>query len=125
MPDETDKRDVLLHEEELVVDRETGERGSVRIRKVVDTDHVDEEAPVLVEQAEITHVAANEDDSGEVETLPDGTISIPVVEEELVVTRQLVVRERVLVRRVAVEEARRVEADLRRERLEIDGERVD
>ena len=31
-------------------------------------------------------------DSGEVETLPDGSISIPVFEEQLVITKRLVVR---------------------------------
>ena len=54
------------------------------------------------------------------ETLPDGSISIPVFEEQLVVTKRLVVRERVIVRKHTVYEEQVVTADLRRERLEVE-----
>ena len=49
-----------------------------------------------------------------------GSISIPMIEEELVVTTRAVVRERVIIRKRAVEEARVVEADLRRERVDVE-----
>ena len=61
-----------------------------------------------------------EGDSGEVETLPDGSLSIPVFEEQIVVEKRLVVRERVVVRRTTVYEEQVVAADLRRERVEIE-----
>jgi stress response protein YsnF len=54
-----------------------------------------------------------------VETLPDGSVSIPVFEEQIVVTKRLVVRERVIVRKHTVYEDHVVTADLRRERLEV------
>ena len=60
-------------------------------------------------------------DSGEIEYSEDGTISIPVLEEELVVTKRVVVRERIIVRRGVETIRQRVDAELRRERVEIEG----
>lgn len=57
-------------------------------------------------------------DSGEVEYLPDGSISIPIIEEELVVTKRLVVRERIIIRKEHDVRHQRIEAELRREVLE-------
>lgn len=57
-------------------------------------------------------------DSGEIEYLDDGSVSIPIIDEELVVYKRLVVRERVIVRKDAEIEHRRIETELRRERLE-------
>lgn len=59
-------------------------------------------------------------DSGEVEYLPDGSVSIPVIEEELVCEKRPVVRERIVVRKETVTEERVVEADLRREQITVD-----
>jgi hypothetical protein len=47
-------------------------------------------------------------------------VRVPIVEEELVVERRPVVKEVVVIRKRAVEEQHVVEADLRRERLEVD-----
>lgn len=56
------------------------------------------------------------------ETLPDGSVSIPVLEEELVVSKRMVVRERIIIRKRTVSEEQPIEAELRRERLEIDSD---
>ena len=61
-------------------------------------------------------------DSGEVETLPDGSISIPILEEELVVTKRVVVRERLIVHKDSEVEHRTIGAELRRERIEVRNE---
>jgi uncharacterized protein (TIGR02271 family) len=45
---------------------------------------------------------------------------VPVVEEELVVERRPVVKEVVVIRKRAVQEEQVVEADLRRERIDVD-----
>ena len=60
-------------------------------------------------------------DSGEIEYLDDGGISVPLIEEELVVLKRKVVRERVVVRKNAQTETIAVEAHLRKERIETDG----
>ena len=58
-----------------------------------------------------------------VERTADGgeIVSVPVVEEQLVVERRPVVREVVVIRKRPVTEERIVEADLRRERIAVDG----
>jgi uncharacterized protein (TIGR02271 family) len=68
----------------------------------------------------VHRVATSDGDSGEVETLPDGSISIPVFEEELVVTKRLVVRERIVVRKETHVRTETVEAELRRERVDVE-----
>ena len=115
-----DEASVVRHEEELVTDTMVGEAGRVGVRKVVEHERVETVVPRGVEHAEFERQAPGEADSGEVEVLADGSVSIPVFEEELVIERRLVVRERVIVRKHTVTEERRVEADLRRERVEVE-----
>ena len=117
MPDE---RETTRSEEELRVETVSREAGTVGVRKVVETTRAQTVVPVDVEQADMEREAAEESDSGEVEVLPDGSVSIPVFEEKLVIEKRLVVRERVIVRKRTVTEDQVVEADLRRERVEIE-----
>jgi uncharacterized protein (TIGR02271 family) len=113
---------LVRHEEELrggVVDELYG---SVRARKHVDTERVERVEGRAVEHGDVERLAAEEGDSGEVEELPDGSISIPLFEERLVVRKELVVRERVVIRKRVVREKQRIEADLRTERIEVEGD---
>ncbi|HVW34881.1 MAG TPA: DUF2382 domain-containing protein [Acidimicrobiia bacterium] len=59
-------------------------------------------------------------DSGEVECRPDGSVSVPVFEEEIVCVKRPVLRERIVIRKDRVTEERVVEADLRRERVAVE-----
>ena len=113
---------VVRSEEELVVGTAAHEAGRVRARKVVDHQHVEQVVPVAVEHASPERVPVAEGDSGQIETLPDGSVSIPVFEEQLIVEKRLVVRERVIIRKHTVYEEQRVTADLARERVEIDAD---
>ena len=113
---------VVRSEEELKVGTRSFEAGRVRADKVVDRHHVQQVVPRGIEHAEMERVSAAEGDSGEVETMADGTVSIPVFEEVLVVEKRLVVRERVLIRKHTVTEEHLVEADLRRERVEVEAD---
>ena len=61
-------------------------------------------------------------DSGEVETLADGSISVPIIEEEVVITKRRVVKERIIIRRGTIVESRRVDTTLRKERVVIEEE---
>lgn len=121
MSDEPEKNDLVIHEEELLVDTAVRDADSVRARKRVETETVTETVPRAIEEAEVERVAANDGDSGEIETLPDGSISIPVLEEELVVTKRVVVRERIVIRKETKTEQTEVREELRKERLEIEG----
>jgi len=52
--------------------------------------------------------------------LPDGSVSIPLFEEELVVTRRLVLRERVVIRKELLTDWQLVDVELRREHVAVD-----
>ncbi|CAA9255007.1 MAG: hypothetical protein AVDCRST_MAG76-2495 [uncultured Acidimicrobiales bacterium] len=113
---------VVRSEEELELETHAFEAGRVRARKLVDYRRAEQVVPRDVEHAELERAAAAETDSGLVETLPDGSVSIPVFEEVLVVEKRLVVRERVIIRKHTVTEEHLVEADLRRERIEVEAD---
>ena len=120
---EREEASLVRFEEELVVGTEPQARGAVRARKRVETNRVDDLYERDVEHLDdVGRLPAAEGDSGEIETLPDGSVSIPVFEERLVVTKQLVVRERVVIRKRTVTETERVEAVLRREHVEVEGD---
>ena len=112
--------EVVRSEEELRVGVAEREAGAVRARKRVETEHVEQLVERGIEHAEVERGRPAEGDSGEVETLPDGSISIPVFEEQLVVEKRLVVRERIIIRKHTVVEHEKVEADLQREHVDVE-----
>lgn len=117
---EDDRIEVIRREEQLRVGTQVHEAGRVRVRKSVSEARADEVVALGTEHAEVERRPPNPDDTGEVETLADGTVSIPVFEERLVVEKRLVVRERIVVRKHTVSEEHRVTADLRREHVDVD-----
>ncbi|MDN4173529.1 DUF2382 domain-containing protein [Nocardioides sp. SOB77] len=120
VPDETA---VVRREERADVGTELHEAGRVRVRKHVETHVVEEPVSRGVEHADTSErVPALEGDSGEVETLEDGSVSIPVFEEVLVVTKKLVVRERVIVRKHTVVDEHTLRTELRREHVTVEGD---
>ena len=119
-----DTPSVTLHDEELLVETREVEAGSLRARKRVDSERVQRTEPRLVEHGDFERVAPLENDSGEIETLEDGSISIPLFEERLVVSKQVFVRERVVLRKRKVIEHQVFETELRTERWTSRGSRV-
>jgi len=113
---------VSRHEERLHITKGVREQGAIRVHKRVETEHVKEQIPREVEEADMERTGPNPDDSGTIETLPDGSISIPILEEELVVTKRTVVRERLIIRRRTRTEQSPVEAELKRERVEVEAD---
>ncbi|MDQ3822583.1 MAG: YsnF/AvaK domain-containing protein [Actinomycetota bacterium] len=112
---------LVRHEEEIAgVERVSRPAGTIRARKHVEHVTVSESIPVEVEHVELGRADVDDDDDGAIRTLPDGSISIPVYEEELVVTKRSVLKERVIVRKELVTEHVTVEETLRRERVEVD-----
>src|SRR5215210_7018536 len=92
-PDPERPVEVVRSEEELRVGTAEHEVGRVRARKVVDSEHIEQVVPRYTEHADVERADAEPGDSGQMETLPDGSISIPLFEEELVVEKRVVVRE--------------------------------
>ncbi len=113
---------MIRHEEEASLDKGWRGIGFLQARKRTQTVKVREDLPLDFEQLIRERVPVAEGDSGEIETLPDGSLSIPLYEEELVVTKRTVLRERVIVRKQIASRTQRVEAQLRREQVEIDAD---
>lgn len=122
--DDASTEHLLVSEEQLQTGTQTEQIGAVRARKHVDVETVTSRVDRGTEHADLerSDVTDADADSGQVETLPDGSLSIPVFEEQIVVTKRLVVRERVIVRKHTVYEEHVVTADLKRERLEVETE---
>jgi uncharacterized protein (TIGR02271 family) len=111
---------VTRHEQELQVGTTTDTAGTLRVRKHVDAEHVSEVHQRSIEDADVERVRVGEEDSGQIETLADGSISVPIFEERLVVTKQRFVRERVIVRKNTTTREHVVEAELLKERVDIE-----
>lgn len=118
-----DDASITRHEEELQLGTRTQTWGTIRARTRVEGERVDEYVPRQAEYADETErVEVTGEDSGEVEVLADGSVSIPLFEEELVVEKRLRVRERVIIRKHTRTEQHHVEAELRREHIEVDAD---
>ena len=81
---------------------------------------VEAELPVGAERLVQARVPVEPGDPGRIETLPDGSISIPVFEEELVVTKRTVLRERIVIAKELVSELRLVQDTIQVEHVEVD-----
>jgi uncharacterized protein (TIGR02271 family) len=111
----------MRSEEELELEAEEREPGAARARKWVESEPASERVSRSVEHFEdVERTGPNDEDSGEIETLPDGSVSIPILEEELVVEKRTIVRERVIIRKRTETRHEHVETTLRRERVAID-----
>jgi uncharacterized protein (TIGR02271 family) len=114
---------VTGYAEEMHVGTQTVVAGGVRVRKDYDSETVRSVVDRDVEDyAGLDRAPAAERDSGRIEELEDGSVSIPIFEERLVVTKELVVRERVVLRKQTTTVSEEVTADLRRERVEVDAD---
>ena len=112
---------LVRHEEEITgIERVSRPAGTVRARKRVEQVLVTESLPVDREYVELDRASVEEGDDGGIRTLPDGSVSIPVYEEELVITRRPILKERVIIRKEVVTEHVKVRETLRRERVEVD-----
>jgi uncharacterized protein (TIGR02271 family) len=117
-PADNERGDIIRHDEELRIGTTSIEAGTVRVRKDVTAVQASVPAERRVEEFEaIDRAPANAEDSGQIEELADGSLSIPILEEQLVVTKRLVVRERVIVRKRVTTVQQQVEAELRSEHL--------
>lgn len=105
-------------EEELSIGRRSVEAGEVEVQKTVDTEHVSQRVPVTREEVVVDRRPVNEVRAAA--DMGDEVIRIPVIEEEIVVEKRPVVREEIVIRKHVVHDTAEVEADLRRERIDVD-----
>jgi photosynthetic reaction center H subunit len=102
-------------EEELAIGKRDVRAGEVDVEKHVRTEHVRRPVTRRVEEVEVERRAAR--GRGEIR---EEELRVPVSEEELVVEKRPRVREELIVRKRPVEETEQIEADLRREEIEIE-----
>lgn len=114
-------RRIELREEELVAHRQREEIGEVRVRTVVDDVPSRVMAEVTHDEVVVERVPVNQEvDQRHGPWEEDGAQVIPVYEERLVLVKQLILKEKVTIRRVEVAETRPIETTVRRERVVVD-----
>jgi uncharacterized protein (TIGR02271 family) len=112
---------IVRSEEELAVGKRRTEAGEVQVRKRVETEHV--RRPVRLAHDEVTVERRPITDPAMAATTPSiegDEIRVPLMQEEAVVEKRVVPREELVVRTREVQESETVEADLRRERIDVD-----
>lgn len=114
---------VTRHEEELAVGKRQAEAGRVRLRKWVETQPVHEEVELRRETARIEREPINQPVSGG--TIGEEEIEVPLRAEEAIAEKRTVAKERVGIDK-EVESARETVTDeLRKERVEVEGDEVE
>jgi uncharacterized protein (TIGR02271 family) len=115
------ERTIELREEQLIAHKELHELGEVEIRKVVEETPGRLEVDAFSEEVHVEHVPVGQTVSERKEPWQEGDVMVvPVYEEQLVVTKRLVLREELHIRRVRTTERQLYEDTLRRERLVVD-----
>ena len=110
---------VTRSEEELAIGKRTVQAGEVAVHKTVETEHVREQVPVTREEVTVERRPVNEVRADAAE-IGAQEIRVPVTREEAVADKRAVVKEEIVVRKQAVQDTDTVEADLRKERVDID-----
>jgi uncharacterized protein (TIGR02271 family) len=110
---------ITRSEEELVVSKRPVKAGEVDLKKTVQTEHVSKSVPLRHDEVEVERHPISADSHAQDVKIGEQTVSIPLTAEEPVVNKRAVAKEEVIVKKHAVEEKRNVEADVRKERVDI------
>jgi uncharacterized protein (TIGR02271 family) len=105
--------------EELHIGKRKTSAGEARVRKHVETERVSEPVTRTREEAYVERRPVSGKSSGRAE-IRDDEVRIPLTEEEVTVEKRPVVKEELVVGKRQVTETERVEADLRKERVDVD-----
>jgi uncharacterized protein (TIGR02271 family) len=112
-------------EEELQVGTETRERGRARLRKYVTTEQQTVTVPVSREEVRVERepiTDANLDDATSGPEISEEKHEVTLREEEVVVDKRAVPKERVRMDTETVTEERQVSEEVRKEQIEVDGQ---
>ncbi|MGZ6124061.1 MAG: YsnF/AvaK domain-containing protein [Myxococcales bacterium] len=119
---EAGTRDVSIpvSEEQVRVEKRKRKAGEVRVSKSVVTEEKQVNVPVTREEVRVERVPSGRQASEGDARFAREDVSVPVMEEEVVVSKRPVVREEVRIHTEAHQEQRPVTASVRREEVEID-----
>jgi uncharacterized protein (TIGR02271 family) len=109
---------VQRSEEELRVGTREREAGEVGVRKSVRTEREQVRVPKRREEVSVERVPVDEEGTGA--EIGDDEVSVPVVEEEIVIDKRPVVKEEIRIRKDVVEDEQVVEEDVRKEEVEVE-----
>ncbi|MGI8510061.1 MAG: DUF2382 domain-containing protein [Gemmatimonadaceae bacterium] len=119
---EANEARVTRSEEELEIGKRQVQGGEVDVHKSVETEHVSQ--PVTLRREEVTierrPIRADQAGDNSASINGDDEIRIPLTEEEAVVQKRAVVKEELVIKKHAVSEDKTVEADLRKEKIDVD-----
>lgn len=118
-----DVQRLTLAEEELRIGKRMTEAGEVDIRKTVETEHVSKTVPVMHEEVDIERRKVSPD-TPLTGRLGEQEVRVPLRAEEAVIEKRVVPTEEVVIRKTQVQGEQKVEADLHKERVDIDRSRT-
>jgi uncharacterized protein (TIGR02271 family) len=116
--EDDDELRVQRSEEELRAGTREREAGRLNVRKRVRTDREQVRVPTRREEVSVERVPVNEEGTGA--EIGEDEVSMPVVEDEVVVDKRSVVKEEIRVRKDVVEDEEVVEEDVRKEEVDVE-----
>lgn len=112
---------IPLVEEQVEIDTRVVELGYVQVRKRVDEFMDEQVVPLRFQEVEVERVAVDRVVPEVIEPYMDGDVYVvPVIEEEVVVTRQLRLKEELRIRRQVGQQDETIRTPFRRERVSVD-----
>jgi uncharacterized protein (TIGR02271 family) len=111
--------------EEVRVGTVRQEAGRVRLRKYITTESVSQTVPVEREQVRVEREPITEDNVGAAMSGPDLSeeeVEVTLTEEEPVIEKRVVPKERVRLEKDVITEQETVSTDLRKEQIDIEGQ---
>lgn len=110
---------IPLAEEQIEAQKRMREAGEVRVTKEVKTEHRQIDVPVTKEEVHVERVPASGQPAGEA-SFKEGTVSVPIREEEVEIKKRPVVKEEVRVSKTARQGELRADADVRKETARVE-----
>ncbi len=115
-----DDIEVALREEQVKVGKRTVEAGSVRLRKVIRTEIVNQPVEIRREEVVVERVSADQVKAGAATSdFKDEVIDVPLTREEAVVAKEAVVTGAVRLHKTAEAETQNVSETVRKEDVEV------
>jgi uncharacterized protein (TIGR02271 family) len=107
--------------DELDVQKQIVETGKVRVTKVVHERETVVDEPLFHDEVEVEHISVNRAVEGPISIrYEDDTLIVPIMEEVLVVQKQLILNEEIHIRKRRIETHHPQQVTLRREEAHID-----
>ncbi len=108
-------------EEELAIGKRKVQAGSVDVSKHVETEHVRKSVPVSREEVTVERRPVSGDRKMDANAqITDDEIRIPLMQEEVIADKRTVVKEEIVIKKHAVQGEQVIEADLRKEQVDVD-----